>query len=257
MTSPWLPVEPLDGAQFAELRRRAIVDCCKWDPQVGDACAIARSPLVVSRTAWNEVVRIAESLAAETLAAERELVERPELHPPLGLPRAARRALRRAASIGAPAGAARLVRFDFHFTTEGWRISEANCDVPGGLNEASGLPLAIGAHYAWATSVGDPAGAYAKAIAARTGRGGTVALVHATAYSDDQQMMLFVARRLEAAGDGRTAEPTSRPAGGQGRSISSSGSFPPNGLVSCRPPPGGRCCLRARAHPSAIRRRRS
>ena len=25
-----------------ELRRRAIFDCCKWDPQVGDACAIAR-----------------------------------------------------------------------------------------------------------------------------------------------------------------------------------------------------------------------
>ena len=200
MTSPWVPVEPLDGAQFAELRRRAIVDCCKWDPQVGDACAIARSPLVVSRAAWDEVVRIAESLAAETLAAERELVERPDLHRALGLPRAVRRALRRTASIGVPAGAARLVRFDFHFTTDGWRISEANCDVPGGLNEASGLPHAIGAHYAWATAVGDPAGAYAQAVAARTGRGGTVALIHATAYSDDQQMMLFVARRLEAAG---------------------------------------------------------
>jgi hypothetical protein len=82
----------------------------------------------------------------------------------------------------------------------GWRISEANCDVPGGLNEASGLPLAIGGHYPWAASVGDPAGAYARAVAASVGAGGTVALVHATAYSDDQQMMRFVAQRLEAAG---------------------------------------------------------
>jgi glutathionylspermidine synthase len=200
MTGPWIAVDPLGSAQFAELRRRAIFDCCKWDPQVGDACAIARSPMVIARQAWDEVVGIAESLAAETLAAERELLERPDLHHRLALPRAVRRALREAQSAGAPAAAARLARFDFHFTTDGWRISEVNCDVPGGLNEASGLPLAIGPHYGWATPVGDPAGAYAGAVAAHVGEKATVALVHATAYSDDQQMMQFVARRLEAAG---------------------------------------------------------
>ena len=200
MTGPWVPVEPLAAAAFADVRRRAIVDCCKWDPQVGDGCTIAASPLVVTRTAWDEVVRLAEALAAETLAAERELIDRPELHAALGLPRASRRALRHRARECPAAGAARIVRFDFHFTTEGWRISEANCDVPGGLNEASGLPLAIGPHYAWAAPVGDPAGTYARAIAARVRAGGTVALVHATAFSDDQQMMLFVARRLEAMG---------------------------------------------------------
>jgi glutathionylspermidine synthase len=200
MKVPWVPVEPLGPGAFAELRRRAIVDCCKWDPQVGDTCSLAGSPLVVTRAAWDDVVRIAEALAAETLAAERELIDRPELHRALGLPRAARRALRHATRLGAPASAARLVRFDFHFTTEGWRISEANCDVPGGLNEASGLPRALGEHYPWAAPVGDPAGAYARAIAARVREGATVALVHATAFSDDQQMMLFVARRLEAMG---------------------------------------------------------
>lgn len=200
MSGPWVPVEPLTGPAFAELRRRAIVDCCKWDPQVEDVCAIAGSPLVVTRAAWDEVTRIAETLAQETMLAERELIGRPELHRTLGLPRPARRALRQAAARAAAAGAARIVRFDFHFTTEGWRISEANCDVPGGLNEASGLPLAIGPHYAWATPVGDPAGAYARTIAAHLGTGATVALVHATAFSDDQQMMLFVARRLQAIG---------------------------------------------------------
>ena len=117
MKAPWIPVEPLAPGAFAELRRRAIVDCCKWDPQVGDTCTLARSPLVVTREAWDEVVRIAEALAAETLAAERELIERPELHRALGLPRAARRALRHVARVGAPASAARIVRFDFHLTS--------------------------------------------------------------------------------------------------------------------------------------------
>jgi glutathionylspermidine synthase len=200
MTSPWIAAQPLEDEAFAVVRRRAIFDCCKWDPQVGDACAIARHPLVVARDAWAEAVRLAEALARETLAAETELVTRPDLHRRLGIPRAVRRALGRAQTVGPSAGAARLIRFDFHFTTDGWRISEANCDVPGGLNEASGFPPLVASHYSWALPVGDPVAAYVQAIAARARSRGTVAFVHATAYSDDQQMMSFVARRLQAAG---------------------------------------------------------
>jgi len=44
MTRPWVDVEPLGDAEFVRLRRRAIFECDKWDPQVGDACAIARYP---------------------------------------------------------------------------------------------------------------------------------------------------------------------------------------------------------------------
>jgi hypothetical protein len=200
VTSPWLPVEPLKDEAFAHVRRRAIFDCCKWDPQVGDSSAIARHPLVVSRGAWLEVVGLAEALARETLAAENEIVRRPELHRRLGIRRSIRNALQRAAAIGASAGAARLIRFDFHFTDDGWRISEANCDVPGGLNEASGFPALVGPHYPWAAPVGDPVAAYAEALASRAGASATVALVHATSYSDDQQMMAFVGRRLAAKG---------------------------------------------------------
>jgi hypothetical protein len=198
--TPWVPAAPLEDAAFADLRRRAMFDFCKWDPQVGDACTIARAPLVLTRAAWQEVVTIAEALARETAAAERELAGRPELHRVLGLPRLVRRALRRAADAGLPTDGARLIRFDFHFTSGGWRISEANTDVPGGLNEASGLPIAIAPHYGWASPVGDPTEAYARAIRARAGDGRAVALAHATAYSDDQQMMRYVAARLEAAG---------------------------------------------------------
>ena len=199
VTTPWLPAAPVDERTFPVLRRRAIFDCCKWDPQVGDTSTIARSPLIVARTAWSEVVSLAEALAGETLAAERELVTRPELHRALGLPRGARHALRRASAEGPARAAARLMRFDFHYTTEGWRISEVNGDVPGGLNEASGLPPLFAPYYADAVPVGDPAGAYARALATAAA-GGTVAFLHATAYSDDQQMMAFVARQLAAAG---------------------------------------------------------
>jgi len=198
--NPWIPVDPLADDAFAHLRRRAIFECHKWDPQVGDVCAIARYPLVIAREAWQEVVNLAEALASETLVAEAELVQRPELHRQLGLPRGLRRALRQVGTAGVSSEAARLMRFDFHSTTDGWRISEVNSDVPGGLNEASGFPALIGAYYPWAGPVGDPVADYVQTLARHAGTPGTVAFIHATAYSDDCQMMSFVARRLEALG---------------------------------------------------------
>lgn len=200
MTTPWVCVEPLADDAFASIRRRAIFDWQKWDPQVGDACAIARYPLVIARHAWTDVTRLAEALAAETRAAEAELVQRPELHRRLGLSRPVRRALRSAGALGAPSEAARIMRFDFHFTADGWRISEVNSDVPGGLNEASGFPHLMAAHYPWAQPVGDPVAAYVNTLAREAGADSTVAFIHATAYSDDLQMMSHVARRLAALG---------------------------------------------------------
>ena len=200
MTTPWLPARRLPEDDFARLRQRAIFDCCKWDPQVEDVCTIAAFPLLLSRDAWNELVSLAQSLARETLAAEAELLQRPELLARLGLPRRALRALERVRTEGATAGLARLMRFDFHFTSDGWRISEVNSDVPGGLNEASGIPPLIAPWYPEASAVGHPADAYVDELLRGLPSGATVALLHATAYSDDSQMMTYLARRLAARG---------------------------------------------------------
>jgi Glutathionylspermidine synthase preATP-grasp len=202
---PWCEAAPLGEADFTRLRRRAIFECDKWDPQVHDVCTLASAPLLVRRAAWNEVRALAEALAAETLAAEAELAARPALHARLGLPRPVRAALRDAARLGPARGAARLVRFDFHHTPDGWRISEANTDVPGGLNEAAGLPRLMQPHHPHAQPVGDPVAVLVAALLAAVPAGGSatppvVALVHATAYSDDQQMLTCLARALRAAG---------------------------------------------------------
>lgn len=198
MTAPWRVVEPLADDVFAHVRRRAIFDCCKWDPQVEDVATIADVPLVLTVAAWRNVAALAEALAGEVLAAEVELAGRPELHGGLGLPRSVTKAL--AASATPSCGIARLVRFDFHHTVEGWRISEANTDVPGGLNEASGLATLMMPHYHGAVPAGDAAGAYARATLASLRPGAHVALVHATAYTDDRQVMTYLARRFGEAG---------------------------------------------------------
>lgn len=198
LAPPWRDAAPIAPADLVEVRRRAIFECCKWDPQVEDVATLAPFPLLLAPDAWEEIAGLAAALAAEAAAAERELLERPDLHRRLGLPRAVRRAL---SGGGAPsAGAARVMRFDFHWTREGWRISEANTDVPGGFNEASGFSRLMAPRYGGAEPAGDPAGALAGAVAAATEPGAAVALAHATAYTDDRQVMVFLARELTARG---------------------------------------------------------
>jgi glutathionylspermidine synthase len=197
---PWGDIEPIEPDAFDRVRRRVIFDCCKWDPQVEDVATLAPFPLLLRHDAWNEIARLAERLAAETAAAEEELLRRPELHRALGLPLAVRRALAGARKRGASLGAARVLRFDFHWTTEGWRISEANTDVPGGFNEGSGFARLMRPHYPGTDVAGDPAGRLADAVTAATRFGEAVALVHATAYTDDRQVMVFLAREIEARG---------------------------------------------------------
>ncbi len=200
ITAPWRAAAAIEPGRFAGVRRRAIFECCKWDPQVEDVATLAPYPLVLRRETWRELAAAAEALAAETLAAEAELVGRPELHKELGLPRPIRGALRHAARHGAAGGAARVMRFDFHATPEGWRISEVNSDVPGGFNEASGFTRLMASHFPGTELAGDPAGRLAEAIAATVSAESTVALVHATAYTDDRQVMVYLAREIEAHG---------------------------------------------------------
>jgi glutathionylspermidine synthase len=200
VTLPWLDVEPLPDAEFERIRRRAIFDYCKWDPQVEDVCTVARHPLILRRGAWEELTALASALAGEALRAESELLARPHLHRRLGLTRGLLRALRRAADESPPKGVARLIRFDFHYTTSGWRISEANTDVPGGLNEASGLPRLFGERYPDAAPVGDAAESYVDALLEHAPAASRVLLIHATAFSDDHQVMTYLARLLSARG---------------------------------------------------------
>jgi len=190
----------LDAAQCEALRRRAIFDCCKWDPQVEDTPSLAPFPLVLEADAWSRLAGAAEALARETLATEEELVQRPDLHRRLGLPGAVRRRLQEIPRLGATAGVARVMRFDFHPTAEGWRVSEVNSDVPGGFIEAAGVARLVSSHYEGFEPPGDPARALADAAAREAPPGGLVCLVHATAYTDDRQVMAYIGRELEGRG---------------------------------------------------------
>jgi glutathionylspermidine synthase len=196
MSSPWSTSVTLTPADYRQLRQRAIFECSKWDQQVGDVATLAPFALILAPTVWSQLADWAEKLSDEILAVEKELEERHDLWPALGLPRA----LLKLPPGLFSASAARLIRFDFHWTTQGWKISEANTDVPGGLNEASGYPTLFQPFVSSAAPIGHTVQIYASALQERCPTGGRIALIHATAYSDDRQVMVYVAEELKRKG---------------------------------------------------------
>lgn len=195
---------PLGTSQTRDYRARAIFELGKFDPQCGDTDVLCPFALALDEREWHVLAREAEALDDELLAAERELLTRPDLHPHLAIPRRIMRAL---ATTDAPAvPGPRVTRYDFHPTAEGWRISEANTDVPGGFIEASGLP-ALHASLGCAAYMSDrlvtppdPTERLVSAVLGRIAGPPRVALVHATAYTDDRQVMLWLARQLTSRG---------------------------------------------------------
>ncbi len=202
---PWSPGRSLPEEARRAVRETTIFEHCKWDPQVGDVSVLHPAPLLLRAEAWGQIARLAEAMDREMLGAEPAVQASAAALADLGLPGPLRRVLTRVGatadeSPGAGGAAPRVSRFDFHHTREGWRVSEVNSDVPGGYIEACGFTAAMAAHFPDATVPGDPAEAVVAALGAAAPRGGRVGLVHATAYTDDRQVMVFLARRLAAAG---------------------------------------------------------
>jgi len=188
----------MDPVTFAAVYRRAVLDGCKWDPQVGDVSTLSPFPLVMRRSVWQELANHAERLSEEAVRAEAEIAARPDLLRDLGFPRSLARIL---ADTTPPTPAAgRVIRFDFHLTAEGWRISEANSDVPGGFTEASHFTSLMAEHFPLLRPAGDPANAWADALAAAAGPGGVIALLSAEGFMEDHQVIAFLAARLRDRG---------------------------------------------------------
>lgn len=193
MTEPYRCLAALSHADEAALRERAVFECSFWRTQVDGIHVLCPYPLVLESSHWDLLAEAAESLSREALHAERTILANPQLLSKLGLPKTLARSL---AGYQQAADGTRVIRFDFHWTTSGWQISEANTDVMGGFIESSGLTKLMESHYNGVVNTGDPAGAVAAKLAAR----GSVGLLHLPNYFDDRQVMLYLARRIEEAG---------------------------------------------------------
>jgi glutathionylspermidine synthase len=185
---------------FSSIERRLQLDYFKWDTQVGDCQILLAQPLLLDRENWTMLCDLAERLDREILEAETELLRRPDLQTMMGVPSALRSMLGTVADQMRRRQCVRTMRFDFHFTTEGWRISEVNSDVPGGFVESSLLPEMVAERFPDLAPAGNPLRAWGEAMNRAVGQG-CIALLAAPGYIEDHQVVALLAKELSANGN--------------------------------------------------------
>ena len=99
------------------------------DPQVGDHNTIAKHAALMDQGTVRQLEEWAEQLSEENIDG-RGFNHKPELAKKLGLPRKIIKTTDRFSSYNRNQNI-RLMRFDFHPTTEGWAVSEVNSDAWG------------------------------------------------------------------------------------------------------------------------------
>ena len=191
--------------QYNEYKLNLMFNAYKWDPQFLDNNTIAKHVLIITNEEHKELEGLTENLDKETRQAEELLNQNLKFAKPLSLPKKINKELKRMKNYQ-PDKHIRLMRFDFHPTTEGkWALSEVNSDVPGGFAEASIMPkfakeiitnTSKKENY-WYKNFGD---ILTKAIAKKVKKNGTIMLVHCTSYSDDRQVMQFLGDQLKKLG---------------------------------------------------------
>lgn len=184
---------------YTDYRYEVIFNAYKWDPQVGDSNTVSEYVAVIDEETAKNLETWAERLAEETVLIEETLLQHPELVKELGIPRVIRKTLKGIKNYE-QAQHIRLMRFDFHPTEKGWNISEVNSDVPGGFAEASVLPQIANKYLKNYDTGTNLAEVLFQAFKDKVKDKGTIALVHATSYSDDRQVMQFIGDYFDAQG---------------------------------------------------------
>jgi hypothetical protein len=179
MKLPWAAGRVLNPDEFEVYYRQVIHDCrhCSIRPAEYRQ-SLLDFPLLMMPGEWPKLARLAEKLSEEVAAAEQELLHRPDLYESLGLRTSIAKVLKGCRPADRPKGFARVMRFDFCFTEDGWKFTECNPDTAGGFVEAYGLTKALAAYYPGFSPPPNPAAAYADAIHKSAGPGGRVAIFH-------------------------------------------------------------------------------
>ncbi len=184
---------------MASIERHLHLYCNKWDTQVGDERTIAEQALIVPRAEWEWLCASAEKMAAEVEALEVTVMQDHRYQALVGVPKPFSRILDSLKTRAFGWHSARAMRFDFHPTAEGWRVSEVNSDVPGGWREASTLPLLYHPFYPEMQLPPSPLSAWGDSVYRLT-QGGLVALLSASGYLEDQQVIRAFADELVSRG---------------------------------------------------------
>jgi len=201
-----IKIKSIPSADFHNYRIDCMFDGYKWDLQAGEQSTIGDKVVLMARKDMDFLENAAISLYHETLAMESALKCRPDLAVRMGISEEMADVL---CNCSYEQGKhVRLMRFDFHFTTEGWRISEVNSDVPAGYPEASILPALAQKYFDEYAQYGDFGDVWASRIMRLAQPESTIAYLHDTHTVEDYQILHFLGDLMEKHGyDSTYADP--------------------------------------------------
>ena len=164
---------------------------------MGDASVLSPRALIIPAEEWTWLCRSAEQLAEEATKAEALLLDAADKVRVLGIPSRLLPLLFSSKPPKCqPATVTRCMRFDFHPTAAGWRVSEINSDVPGGWTEATEFPKLYQPFNEGMELPPSPLEAWSKSIRCHLPGGGRVALLSAPGFLEDQQVIFAFMREL-------------------------------------------------------------
>ncbi len=181
-TRPW----GIDDAERTELLRALRFDWFKWDTYSAGHFTMIPEIMVVPEALHREVVEAVEGLSAALARLEARVHTDAAILDRLGIPRPLYPLLARE-----PQRSLQCARYDLFPCDDGrLMVSEFNEDVPGGFNETVGLPHLLGdagRGCRWEAGLRE-------ALVAAFHDAESVALLYATAFSEDLQHMLILDR---------------------------------------------------------------
>ncbi len=194
-----IKILPIPLGKYSDYRYNVIFKAYKWDPQVEDHSTVSKHAVLLEHETAKKLASWAEQLSEETILMEEELIHKVHLAKELGIPHKIYKSLNKLSGYNREKNV-RLMRFDFHPTETGWAVSEVNSDVPGGFPESSIMPEIASEYFGGYISFNNVADRLLESFKTKIKPGGTVALIHATAYSDDRQVMQFLGDYFDRGG---------------------------------------------------------
>ncbi|MCL2350697.1 MAG: glutathionylspermidine synthase family protein, partial [Defluviitaleaceae bacterium] len=176
---------------YNDYRLDVIFEGYKWDLQETYGSGTICDKVVLMGAA--EAAFLAEQavlLYHETVQMERELKKHPNLVLEMGISQEMTDALCKCEYN--PAEHVRFMRFDFHPTKDGWRISEVNSDVPAGYPESSVLPALAAPYFENYKQYGCFGDVFAKRLSALLPAGANITYIHDTHTVEDYQILHYL-----------------------------------------------------------------
>jgi len=191
-------IKSIPTAFYPDYRMDVMFDGYKWDLQAGEQSTISDKVVLMEQGEASFLVEHAVKLYHETIEMESVLHKSPEIVPALGISHQMTDALCNCEYN--PAIHIRFMRFDFHPTTDGWRISEVNSDVPAGYPEASVLPALSQKYFDGFSQYGCFGDVIKKRLVALVPSGYTIAYLHDTHTVEDYQILHYIGDLMEKNG---------------------------------------------------------